>query len=383
MPDAIKALALTAVPAFLLVPSSVAQDGGGRGLSKGDDVNKTYPVSDHDTRPYDKHDFNGIWARNPSAQFHQPPCPECRDNTRPSYGYFGDIPPMTALGQKRFEANHPTKGYVAGSKQALENKDIHVGYRRAVQSALSNDPEERCEPLGLTRLVTFSGGNPPMQIVQTGEIIIQRFEWFWDNREIWTDGRALPKVEDYLPRFNGYSVGKWEGDTLVVTTVGLDDRAMGGCVRLSGQRKSGARGTLFAPNAQPAAPGHDAHRSGDLHPALAFQHQGVGPDPERGRVGRGLVGNCGRPLRPGGQQLLPLVRARACRRREESPIRTRQFRRAIEPSANQRSASCVSWIRSAFCFYGALSLVSFLQSIVGAEGRAFESTRSRPTDSTG
>jgi len=177
-----------------------------------------------DTRPYDKHDFNGIWARNPSAQFNQPPCPECRDNSRPSYGFFGDIPPMTPEGEKRFMANRPTKGYVAGSKEALANSDIHVGYRRAVQSALSNDPEERCEPLGLMRLVTFSGGNPPIQIVQTKEIIIQRFEWFWDNREIWTDGRALPKVEDYLPRFNGYSVGKWEGDTLVVTTVGFDDR---------------------------------------------------------------------------------------------------------------------------------------------------------------
>jgi len=31
-------------------------------------------------------------------------------------------------------------------------------------------------------------------------------------------------VDDHLPRFNGYSVGKWEGDTLVVTTVGFDDR---------------------------------------------------------------------------------------------------------------------------------------------------------------
>ena len=222
---ALRALALTAVPAFLLVQSSVAQNAG-RAARKatGDDVNKTYPLSDKDTRSYDKHDFNGIWARNPSAQFHQPPCPECRDDSRPSYGYFGDVPPMTPEGEKRFLANRPTKGYVAGSKEALGNSEIHVGYRRAVQSALSNDPEERCEPLGLMRLVTFSGGNPPMQIVQTKEIIIERFEWFWDNREIWTDARGLPKVEDYLPRFNGYSVGKWEGDTLVVTTVGLDDR---------------------------------------------------------------------------------------------------------------------------------------------------------------
>ena len=46
--------------------------------------------------------------------------------------------------------------------------------------------------------------------------IIQRFEWTWENREIWMDGRKLPNVDDYLPRYNGYSVGKWEGDTLVI-----------------------------------------------------------------------------------------------------------------------------------------------------------------------
>ena len=53
----------------------------------------------------------------------------------------------------------------------------------------------------------------------------QRFEWTWENREIWMDGRKLPNVDDYLPRYNGYSVGKWEGDTLVVTSTGFDDRA--------------------------------------------------------------------------------------------------------------------------------------------------------------
>jgi len=35
---------------------------------------------------------------------------------------------------------------------------------------------------------------------------------------------VLPNVDVHLPRFNGYSAGKWEDDTLVVTTVGLDDR---------------------------------------------------------------------------------------------------------------------------------------------------------------
>jgi hypothetical protein len=67
-------------------------------------------------------------------------------------------------------------------------------------------------------------GGATMEMVQTKDRIIQRFEWTWDNREIWMDGRKLPKVDDYLPRFNGYSTAWWEGDTLVVTSTGFDDR---------------------------------------------------------------------------------------------------------------------------------------------------------------
>src|SRR5688572_16751212 len=212
----VRVLALTVVPAFLLVQSSQAQDSTNTGRRT------TSGSSDSDTRSYDKRDFSGLWARNPSP-FKQPPCPECRDNAV-SYGFLGDVPPRTPEGEKKFQMNTPTKGYVPGSKEAAENMHLDVGVRRAVAAPLSNDPEQRCEPLGLMRLVTFSGGNPPMQIVQTNEVIVQEFEWFWDHRQIWMDGRALPNVDDYLRRFNGYSVGKWEGDTLVVTTVGLDDR---------------------------------------------------------------------------------------------------------------------------------------------------------------
>ena len=56
--------------------------------------------SDKDTRAYDKHDFNGIWARNPQTN-QLPPCPECRDQVSPpGYGFFGDIPPRTPAGTK-------------------------------------------------------------------------------------------------------------------------------------------------------------------------------------------------------------------------------------------------------------------------------------------
>jgi hypothetical protein len=123
-------------------------------------------------------------------------------------------------------ANKPGRGYELNSKEANERTDVDIGYRRAVLPAFGNDPEGRCEPLGLARNITFSGGGATMEMVlaKSGEKIIQRFEWTWDNREIWLDGRQLPKVEDYLPRFNGYSVGRWEGDTLVVMSTGFDDR---------------------------------------------------------------------------------------------------------------------------------------------------------------
>jgi hypothetical protein len=144
--------------------------------------------------------------------------------TWPGYGFFGDTPPRTPEGQRRFEQNKPARGLELGSAEANRRTDLDVGYRRAVLPAFGNDPEMRCEPLGLPRLITFSGGGATMEMVQTSNRILQLFEWTWDFRDIWMDGRGIPNVEDYLPRFNGYSVGRWEGDTLVVTSVGFDDR---------------------------------------------------------------------------------------------------------------------------------------------------------------
>src|SRR5215475_15247875 len=99
---AVRVLALTAGLAFLLVQSSAAQNAANavRGETSG--------PSDKDTRPYDKHDFTGLWARNPQP-FNQPACPECRDRGPVSYGFFGDVPPRTPAGEKKFQMNKPTK----------------------------------------------------------------------------------------------------------------------------------------------------------------------------------------------------------------------------------------------------------------------------------
>jgi hypothetical protein len=57
------------------------------------------------------------------------------------------------------------------------------------------------------------------KIVQTPGLIVILNERNATYRQIFTDGRPLP--QDPQPSFNGYSTGKWDGDTLVVTTSGF------------------------------------------------------------------------------------------------------------------------------------------------------------------
>jgi len=65
-------------------------------------------------------------------------------------------------------------------------------------------------------------GNLPMKIIQTPGLVAVLYEYHTIFRQIFTDGRALPK--DANPTWMGYSVGAWDGDTLVVTTAGYNDR---------------------------------------------------------------------------------------------------------------------------------------------------------------
>ena len=63
----------------------------------------------------------------------------------------------------------------------------------------------------------------PIKIVQAPRLTVIFYEAGNFSRQIHTDGRVLPKEFD-LPAFNGYSAGRWEGDTLVVETAGFNDK---------------------------------------------------------------------------------------------------------------------------------------------------------------
>jgi hypothetical protein len=65
-------------------------------------------------------------------------------------------------------------------------------------------------------------GNLPFRILQTPGLIAMLYEYQTIYRQIFTNGRELPK--DPNPTWMGYSTGAWDGDTLVVTTIGYNDR---------------------------------------------------------------------------------------------------------------------------------------------------------------
>ena len=191
---------ITAFLFFLVIsPLVLAQGGqraGGRGAPKAPD-----------TRPFDPRDLSGFWYRS--------------EGNRSIRGQkVSDVPPMTPLGEKIFNANIPVRGRNKGEPLNGE----HPGYVRAVIPALSNDPIMQCNPQGLPRLIL---DNEPTEWITLQGRIMQFFQWGHIPREIWMDGRELPSGEnlDNLGvSWFGMSVGKWEGDTLVVNTVGFDDR---------------------------------------------------------------------------------------------------------------------------------------------------------------
>ena len=77
-----------------------------------------------------------------------------------------------------------------------------------------------CLPAGPKAAIGVGGF--PIKIVQTPNLIVILHEYDTMFRQVFIDGRALP--EEANPTWMGYSVGRWEGDTLVVTTAGYNDR---------------------------------------------------------------------------------------------------------------------------------------------------------------
>jgi hypothetical protein len=160
------------------------------------------PLGAQSAPDFDPRDLSGHWNRVSRFQTFS--------NVYPGQGPTEgtEEAPLTEEGRRRFEANKPGYG------------------PRAVPPAIGNDPMGTCDPLGIPRLLNTEVITPhqTMEIVQIPGRMLQFFEWHHDWRQVFTDGRALPSEEEVEPTWNGFSVGRWEGDVFVVDSIGFDER---------------------------------------------------------------------------------------------------------------------------------------------------------------
>ena len=151
--------------------------------------------------PNGKVDFSGTWESRlpPSGRLGGPMVPNGAP-TDPPLASFANI------GQN-FKEGLPFTPWAAELRKQ----------RMATNSR--ENPDANCLPIGFMQLHTHS---QPRKVVQNVNDLVIMYESNYGLRNIFTDGRSLPSG-DPQPWWYGYSVGKYDGDTLVVDTIGLRD----------------------------------------------------------------------------------------------------------------------------------------------------------------
>jgi hypothetical protein len=94
-----------------------------------------------------------------------------------------------------------------------------AAFEQRAKNFSRESPISHCLPEGMP-LVEMAPA--PYKIVQTQGLILMLYERDTTYRQVYTDGRKLP--DDPQPTWLGYSVGKWDGDSLVVDSIGFNNR---------------------------------------------------------------------------------------------------------------------------------------------------------------
>lgn len=114
----------------------------------------------------------------------------------------------------------PQRGAPAPSLPLKPDAQKKVDEYRALVAPNQDTPGGFCLGTGMPGSMLGSGGYP-MEIVQHEDVLIVVFEAHAEIRRIYFNGVA--KDEDLFPDRNGYSVGRWDGDNLIVETTHLKE----------------------------------------------------------------------------------------------------------------------------------------------------------------
>lgn len=150
-------------------------------------------------------DLSGVWHVEPT------PAAELTK-------MFGDQTALSVPGDDFYSLNKYTLSVFADFKPGTEPIRPEFAGRRA---SPADNPTSRCLPAG----IPFGQMLPaPFKIVQTPDLLlILRNEIDGTIRQVYTDGRTVPAGAE--PLWLGYSVGHWQGDTMVIDTTGFNDKS--------------------------------------------------------------------------------------------------------------------------------------------------------------
>jgi hypothetical protein len=155
-----------------------------------------------------KPDLSGVWTRAQGdgrgggrgrGQGAAAPAAPAPPANTPPIATFGDLGTNMADGLPMT----PWAAELKKQRGALNSKD---------------NPDANCMPMGIPQ---FHQQPQPREIIQLPGRILIVYEANYGLRTIYTDGRPLPKQGDPVASWYGYSVGRWEGDTLAVETNNL------------------------------------------------------------------------------------------------------------------------------------------------------------------
>lgn len=150
--------------------------------------------------PWGDPDLSGIWERYGGFGGNQDNEEEVLDPNAPAQATFFDL-------GANMEDGLPY------TQWALDLKSERMA------NNMKDNPDALCLPIGYMQLHQHP---QPHKIIQTPELIVMIWESNGGLRQIFMDGRALPD-DDPLPWWYGYSIGRWEGGTLVVESNGFRD----------------------------------------------------------------------------------------------------------------------------------------------------------------
>jgi hypothetical protein len=150
----------------------------------------------------------------PAQAQEAPPTPPA---TEADYAALARLPDWTGVWQPDWSGlfgrpQTPPPAFTPAAQAALDAFNAGKARGENLQGEAAN-----CMPSGMPGIMRQPY---PIEFLYSPGRVTILHETFSQVRRIYTDGRALP--EDPDPAFNGWSVGHWEGDTLVVETVGLN-----------------------------------------------------------------------------------------------------------------------------------------------------------------